>query len=237
MFSCKDCKKKYRTKPNYCDCGNDTFDEINKIPNIDAFWIDTPIVVHQKIIAPQKQTVIQPVVIQPAVLQPVYNTNRFVKTKTKKIKKQPQIPAKTKGPSGPEQRAQIPPKPQSKVNTKVKTVSKPKLTPNLQTSTKYSEELYRYKTGLRRALFANLSVTSIQGEGKCGIEFSIDKNGKLTNRAFTFQSDNRSVNDEVYKMLMNMPNYYAPPKAYKGEKIKLIFEFDNGSYIINYTDS
>lgn len=28
MFKCKDCGSEYKEKPDYCDCGNDTFDEI-----------------------------------------------------------------------------------------------------------------------------------------------------------------------------------------------------------------
>ena len=28
MFRCKECQAEYETKPDYCDCGNDTFDEI-----------------------------------------------------------------------------------------------------------------------------------------------------------------------------------------------------------------
>lgn len=294
MFSCMDCNKKYRTKPNYCDCGNNTFEETNRIPdlsvffliaciilsfvillfpvkidssqaveknktetvlpktnipNIDTFWNDKPAVLQQKMIEPQKQTA----------------TNITVQTETEKIKPQ-QIPTRTKEPTKPTQKVQSQPKPTAKAKTKI--VSQPKPTQKVQPkptmqqktqpkvqpktqikqkskaptpkepkiSAKDSEEFYRYKIGLRQALFANLSVLSVQGKGKCGIEFFIDKNGRLTNRAFTFQSDNSSVNDEVYKMLMKMPRYYDPPKAYNGEKIKLTFEFNNGSYVINYTN-
>ena len=89
---------------------------------------------------------------------------------------------------------------------------------------------------MRQALFSNLSITSVQGSGKCQIEFSIDKTGKLINRAFTYQSNNKSLNDEVYKMLMKMPKFYPPPKSYNGEKLKLYFEFNNGNFTINYTN-
>lgn len=32
MYKCKECGTEYETKPDYCDCGNDTFDEILKSP-------------------------------------------------------------------------------------------------------------------------------------------------------------------------------------------------------------
>ncbi len=31
MFKCKECGSEYKEKPDYCDCGNDTFDEIKEV--------------------------------------------------------------------------------------------------------------------------------------------------------------------------------------------------------------
>lgn len=103
-------------------------------------------------------------------------------------------------------------------------------------SAKNDEEWYNYRVALRQALFHNLSVTSINGSGKCQIEFSIDKNGKFINRAFSYQSPNESVNQAVYKMMMKLPSYYPPPESYNGQKVKMVFSFDNGSYYINYVN-
>lgn len=95
-------------------------------------------------------------------------------------------------------------------------------------------ELNKYKTALRKALFFNLEVLTIQGQGDCIIEFNIDDSGKLINRGFYKTSDNVSVNNAVYKMMMKLPQYYPPPPSYKGAKLRLKFSFDNGSYEINY---
>ena len=32
MYICKDCKTEYKTKVDYCDCGNNTFDFIDDTP-------------------------------------------------------------------------------------------------------------------------------------------------------------------------------------------------------------
>lgn len=32
MYRCKECNAEYKTKPDYCDCGNDTFDYIEEKP-------------------------------------------------------------------------------------------------------------------------------------------------------------------------------------------------------------
>jgi hypothetical protein len=77
---------------------------------------------------------------------------------------------------------------------------------------------------------------TVQGKGKCGIEFSIDSDGRLINRDFTYQSNNVSVNDAVYRMMMSMPKYDPPPPSYNGSKIKMTFYFDNGYYQIDFVN-
>ena len=77
---------------------------------------------------------------------------------------------------------------------------------------------------------------NVKGNGICGVEFTIDSTGKLTNRAFTFQSENKTVNDEVYHALMLTPRYSPPPSSYNGQLIKIVFEFGNGSYRARFTN-
>lgn len=95
-------------------------------------------------------------------------------------------------------------------------------------------EFLKYKGAVRSALLANLNVTAIQGSGDCAVEFSVDNTGKLINRNFIYKSSNKTVNDEVYNMLMRLPYYKQPPVHYNGEKIKLKFIFNNGYYEISF---
>lgn len=95
-------------------------------------------------------------------------------------------------------------------------------------------EFLNYKGSIRSALLAKLNITAIQGSGDCAVEFSVDNSGKLINRNFIYKSNNKTVNDEVYFMLMRLPYYKQPPKHYNGEKIKLKFSFDNGYYEISF---
>ena len=97
-----------------------------------------------------------------------------------------------------------------------------------------SSEFLKYKGEIRSALLAKLNVTAIQGSGECAVEFSLDSTGKLLNRNFIYKSSNKTVNDEVYLMLMRLPYYKQPPKYYNGEKIKLKFYFNNGYYEITF---
>lgn len=96
------------------------------------------------------------------------------------------------------------------------------------------EEFLKYKGEIRSALLSKLNVAAIQGSGECAVEFSLDKTGKLINRIFVYKSSNKSVNDEVYLMLMRLPYFKNPPKYYNSEKIRLKFYFNNGYYEITF---
>ena len=185
--------------------------EKHYIPNIDTFWNNTPVKKEEtKTIAQPKQEIVEVVQIiekpKPVIQN---NSSKVQKQITKKVTQQTSKPKQT---------------------TINKTTQQTQTKTNNVTNTR---EVYNYKIRLRNALFSHLQAGAIQGKGKCGIEFSVNQYGKLINRAFTFQSDNKSLNDEVYKMMMRMPTYSPPPSGYKGEKIKITFDFDNGDYEVH----
>ena len=108
-----------------------------------------------------------------------------------------------------------------------KPVEKPVYNPN-------SPEMLKYKGSLRSALFAKLPVGSIQGSGSCSVQFAVDKTGKLINRSFSKQSDNKSLNDAVYYMLMSVPRFASPPEGYNQELIRMNINMNSdGSYEIS----
>ncbi len=96
-----------------------------------------------------------------------------------------------------------------------------------------SPEMLRYKGNLRAAMFSKFAVGSIQGSGSCSVKFSVDSTGKLINRSFVKQSDNKSLNDAVYYMMMSVPKFSPPPSGYNGETIQMNFKINNGSYEIS----
>lgn len=268
MFKCSECGAEYKTKPDYCDCGNDSFEEIvttkkefssplkrydidifslsffiiclilsalvimffanpkpqtetqkvqppkpmvKQIPNIETFWDNTPI-----------QTVVN-VVEEPQ--QPQTIVEKIIKKEPVKVMQKQKVEQK--------QKTQTQPQPQKPI---VKQQAKPvtKTTPVKQQVVN-NKEVQNYKLRLRNALFYKLNYSAIHGSGKCGIQFAVNSDGKLINRAFTFQSDNKTLNDEVYKMLMRLPTFDPPPKSYNGELIKLTIRFDNGEYEVLFS--
>ncbi|MBQ2645637.1 TonB C-terminal domain-containing protein [bacterium] len=98
----------------------------------------------------------------------------------------------------------------------------------------YEKELSGYKNNLRAQLFKNFPILNVSGAGKVKISFSISQSGKLINRKFITQSENKSLNDAVYNMLMQTPMFTPPPAMYKGEEIILNIDFNNGYYSFAY---
>ncbi len=295
MYICDMCGKKFETKPDYCDCGNDTFQNIQPAiskktsDNKMILWLAVGFIVFLTfillIVAPKDnkkilsdttnnqqpsvtktQTTPQPELTTPNQFTTPQTNNVIPPTKPQPIAKTSVKPQTAKSVNKPQttkkQVTKIQAQPKAKqtktlTGTSTKTTTAAKVVPVTKSTTQtakpqtqpqtkqtntttnkpaISEEYYNYKLTLRQALFSKLSVASVQGSGSCGIEFSIDSTGKLINRGFTFQSDNKSVNDEVYKMLMRMPKFYPPPSGVQSEKIKMVFKFNNGSYYVNYVN-
>lgn len=95
------------------------------------------------------------------------------------------------------------------------------------------KELDNYKVSLRNTIGRKVDFTRVIGDGECIVAFKIDSSGKLTNRSFSKQSSNITLNDAVYKAVMSTPSYNPPPSAYKNETLNLKIRFYNGNYDIS----
>ncbi|MCR5260378.1 MAG: TonB C-terminal domain-containing protein [Candidatus Gastranaerophilales bacterium] len=97
-----------------------------------------------------------------------------------------------------------------------------------------AKELSDYKNSIRNTLFANFPVLTVSGSGSAQIGFSISSDGQLLNRRFVSQSNNKSLDDAMYHMLMRTPSVKKPPSSYSGEDIIMKMDFNNGSYSFSY---
>ena len=184
-----------------------------KIPNIDTIWDDTPI--YQ-----QSQT---------QVTSDRLTANNFSQPQGSTVKKNSAKPQQVSKPAEYEIVYNPPPvssKKKELTQPKHLEVQKPSYNPN-------SPAMLKYKGDLRAALFSKFAAGSIPGSGTCEISFSVDKTGKLINRKFTHESDNKTLNDVVYYMLMSVPKYLPPPAEYNGQTIRMKFVIENGSYEIS----
>lgn len=229
--------------------------EKKEIPDFDKLWDDTPVSVPvqpqpAEPVQEEPQTIIEYVtqiiqVPKQPVSKPVQSVNQ-PKPKAEEVKTKPPVKTTPKKNDKPDvidrieknlSQSSAPKQVQTHKPQESKTnVSKNQTTaPAVQKPTaRELAELNNYKNTLRVVLLSKLKVQSIIGEGECDIEFAIDGNGKLINRKFTRQSANKTLNDAVYYMLMSVPVYQVPPKAYNGETIRLHFYINNGYYEISF---
>ena len=293
MYICTECRAQYKEKPEYCDCGNDTFEEsevwvnevnisdssvgggvlfypkepLNKseiisrvifaffiimsvlvllffpkinpqeeqskkpqvvkeshsnIPNINSFWIDS------------KPQVVQESEPEPVFISEVKKIKEII-VKPKPEPKKVEIKTVKKTQTAVQQQTQT-----QQVKPQTQTVSKPVqqtvVKPTTAPVRSLDYAMLNYRSALRMKLLSNLNMSEVEGTGKCGIEFSVDETGKLIGRGFIFRSDNTSVNDAIYRMLMRTPYFNPPPDSYDGRKIKMTFSLGNGSYEISFVD-
>ena len=96
-----------------------------------------------------------------------------------------------------------------------------------------AQELKTFKTGLRNTLFRKINFTRVYGDGACVVDFKVDSTGKIVNRSFSKQSNNNSLNDEVYQAIMSTPTYKTPPSSYRGQTLHFSVKFQGGQYEVS----
>lgn len=222
---------------------------VQNIPDIETIWSD-------EIATPVQKPADEPEIVKAVekVINKVISPKPVQKSSTVKTQPETQTTRQIKKPVQNKQQTSKPvPKTTQPVNTSAKqqktTDAKPKLPQSVLNPKKVEtqkpkpkpeppqmnqQEFLQYKAEIRSALLAKLNITAVSGTGDCAVEFSIDNSGKLINRNFIYKSSNKSLNDEVYLMLMRLPYFKQPPKYYNGEKIRLKFYINNGYYEITF---
>ncbi len=119
-----------------------------------------------------------------------------------------------------------PAQPVQTAKTQPATVQKPATAASSQT-------LANYKNSLRNKIGHAIDFADVIGDGSCALSFKIASNGKLIERKFVKQSTNSTLNDAVYKAVMQVPAFNAPPESYKGEAMQLTIKFYNGNFEIS----
>ena len=195
-----------------------------KIPNINQIWDDTPIYNTQRQYNGQQTEVIVPNIEPPPITPKSVEYPRREQVITPPIIQKPKKIEQKITPKVVQPKINI----QQQTNKKEEKKVIVKYDPN-------NPELLEYKSKLRNALFSRLAIGAIQGSGTCVIEFSVNKEtGKLENRRFVKQSENKALNDSIYYMLMSVPRFELPPQSYQGEILRLKFYLNNGYYEISY---
>jgi len=170
---------------------------------------------------------------QPVQIQPQPQPKQQPQNQAKLPVQTQSQPAQTQTPKS----QQIQSKPQTQTQQPFQVQTKPELRnathQPVKTQAEIIQEVNNYKASLRNTIGKKINFANVVGDGSCAVSFTVDSNGKLTNRKFSKQSSNITLNDAVYSAMMSTPTFKAPPEGYKGETMTINVKFYNGNFEIS----
>lgn len=199
MFKCTVCQKLHQTRKDYCDCGNDTFEEIAETAS--------PVLQNANVIPNLMSGVIFASCILLSGYVVFFTGPKEAKHTPKPVSQQVR-----------EQTVKIPDIDSIWDNSLPSSAAVPS----------GGSEIQNYKQALQHTLYSNLETKNIEGNGECEIEFLISRDGKLTNKKMYKKDGDKIFNTIVLNMLKKTSEYKTPPSDYTGEKIKAYIYTDNG---------
>ena len=203
MYVCKECKKTFKEKVEYCDCGNNVFEEVQDIP---AQENNYPV---------ENQDIFQPAPMLPVNIMSIVVFSLcclfslcfifFLGPEPKKRSKAPVTHEKI-------------------VVKEIPTVeSFWDDTPSYAVagSTIVNTDWELYKSGLRNTLLAMFDSRGLEGTGACEIEFILDRHGNLKKKKLYQNTANKPLVNAAKKMLSGVKGYNPPPVGYDGSQIRM----------------
>lgn len=198
MFKCTVCKKLHSTRVDYCDCGNDEFEEVLETASVQN--------------SQPKLSVTPEQILSGAIFTACLVLSGWVWFGIN--------PQKTVVPAS---------EPHQEIQKEVKNIPPiDAIWDNTVSSGAPESPVSAYKSELQRALYSNLEDSIAIEEGRCRIEFRINKHGKLTNRRLVKEKGGNLFNNTIIKMMKNTSEVEAPPNGYAGMKFTADVFTENG---------
>ncbi|MBQ4123455.1 TonB C-terminal domain-containing protein [bacterium] len=91
-----------------------------------------------------------------------------------------------------------------------------------------STELREYLKKVGNEFYLRWEPSLVKGSGECKVTFTIDKEGNIDKKyaKITERSNNESLDDSVLMLLSKLNTFDIPPSDYKGERIIIAFKKD-----------
>lgn len=244
MYRCTECKTVYQECPDYCDCGNDTFEEIDDKPQKQAqeyydddeeVEIPPPPKKKKRKMTPEEAAeyyeeqvekkksliaagVFLVLIILAIFVFPPHVKHKMDAVKEKVSKENIQIPS-------------IETYWDDTVPSAFKSEDPLANLPVLNSSfSSISPVLRNYLGYLGKEFDSKWNKNMIQSDGSklytTTVVFTINKEGLLNVKRIISKSDNESLDNSVSLALTNVTNVDVPPDDYKGEKVYITFNCD-----------
>lgn len=234
MYRCTECNAEYSECPDFCVCGNDTFEEIL---DEDLYYDDE---VEEEYVKPKpkkpkltqeeieeieadkldkKKALIAISVSLFICLMILCFAPPHMKKKVEKVKK-----------AAIAQNVKIPDVSTYWDNTVASPYRKKDPNWNLPILNKHfssiSPVLRDYLVTVGAEFNRLWDATLVDGTGECRVEFTINKEGNLGMKKLATPSHNESMDDSVLLLLSKINSFDIPPDDYKGERIIIGFKID-----------
>ena len=247
MFRCTECNTEYEVKPDFCECGNDEFVEVDgsPAPQTEVYQEAAPSsIFEQNSLQPQVEyreeveeeqfnfdpsfvkkkkitiTLVGASVLISLALFFLVGNNTTVKVDDS-ARKQAALEARKAqlAKTIPDVDSFWDDTPAFKSGGSGSTV--PLLNRNLKNLNGTMKQ-YMYTIG--KTFSKNWDTRGISGTGICRVEFIINRDGSLAKSNIVNKSENQSLNDSVNMAISQVHKFDAPPSDYHGERIQLAFE-------------
>ncbi len=232
MYRCTECNAEYDEYPDFCDCGNDQFEEIieedlNKENNYNDEE-DYPAYDEDEALTPKELAEIEEEKLEKKksliaagislllcfliILLPPHMKHKVQEDNTSVAKK-----------------------------IKIPTVNSywDDTLPNVPLLNErfagISPKLRDYLVSIGRQLNTKWSTSLVEQPGECLVQFILNKAGRLDVKTIISSSGNQNLDDSVSILLTNTYGFHNPPEDYNGEKIYILFSLDkNGVSKVSY---
>lgn len=240
MFRCTECKTEYTECPDFCDCGNDTFEEYYDDSYQNAYeeeYEEQPVVRKPKkkkkpVLSEEELEELEEeradrnkaliaLAVSLVLCVIVVMAPPHMPKKTEKVKQQA-IAANVKIPDVNAYWDNTLSAPSRKKDNYYKL---PLLNKEFGA---ISPELKDYLKKVGNEFRLRWEPSIVKGSGECQVTFIIDKEGNLDQRytKITEKSNNESLDDSVLLLLSKLNSFDIPPNDYKGERVIIAFKKD-----------
>lgn len=239
MYRCTECQAEYSELPQYCDCGNDEFEEIQEEVFEDDYEepkrkkeVSKKLTKEEKLELEEEKRDKQKSLIALAVIAilcivvfiiPPHKKPKMQQHKEKIAKQNVKLPSVYTYWDDTVPRAFRKDDPLANL-------------PLLNTSFgMISPVLREYLVNIGKEFNRKWTTTMVDGFGECKVQFVINKEGSLQYKTIVSSSSNQTLDDSVLLLLTNITGFDVPPDDYKGEKIYISFTIDkDGNSKVSY---
>ncbi len=242
MYRCLECNTVFNIKPDYCDCGNDTFDSVqaNPLPTQDSqVYYSEPATVQVPVnkkptdIKALTSNIIFGLCILLSILAWLFIGNNSSSSSSKGTDSDINASSGSHIPDISQVWDSTPPAVQKQIGIKLPTEVKKVPILNSRMAT-LGPEMRTYVLSLGQTFVSNWPRGSVVGDGSCEIEFIVDTTGKINGKKILKPSNNSTMDESIKLMLENVTQVNPPPAEYQEEKIIMAFSIQNRAFKVYY---